>query len=820
MTLSSIFSGAFLSMATALHPAQTVPFDSGRWHWNAAEHRVEEHLGRKSLYLKGGIATVSDARFTNGAIEFDVAFTRERGFMGGIWRVQDDSNYEEFYLRPHQSGNPDANQYTPVFNGVAGWQLYHGKRYSVPVEYRFEEWIHVKILFGGSQAELYIGDMEKPVLYVDGLKRSVEPGGVGLRVLDFAPAHFSNFSFTVMDSPPFQGRPGTPESLPENAVSSWSVSDAFRESDLVDRTAVDPDHLAARSWTRLETESSGLANLARVQGVHQRKDTVYVRKVVHSSREQVKRLDFGFSNRVRVYLNGRLLFRGNDPFRSRDYRFLGSIGYFDSLYLPLREGDNELLMAVSEEIEDLGGWGVQARFESLAGIVLKDEIAESFPKKGGIMLENELDKPPELSRRGVILTYPMFRYWHKQGLEEGLKPQPLNVYIHMPYCIQRCAYCYFKTTTLKENRLQEIDRYVSSVAREMALGSKRFHLQDRPVKTVYFGGGTPTLMSEENIDKLFASLHESFTLADPQITFEGEPVTLTERKADILARHKVNRISLGIQSFKEEIVRNTGRSDTEEQTVRAIELAKKTGADVNIDLISGLAGETPETWAYSVRRALEVDVPSITIYKLELYANTPYYNAEKHEQIALPTDEEELELIKYALGELRKRDYRPVNAFTFTKGGKHDQLNTRNRWLGQDSYAVGVSSYGSLGRWNYQNTSDIKAYTEIVENGELPVFRGYTCTSFDMAVRDAVMAIKLIDLDHVWFREKHGHDLLKVCETELAQLEADGFVTVDSRNISLTELGVLYGDHVSRTFEASLKKFGGTGSGSRARVHF
>jgi oxygen-independent coproporphyrinogen III oxidase len=430
------------------------------------------------------------------------------------------------------------------------------------------------------------------------------------------------------------------------------------------------------------------------------------------------------------------------------------------------------------------------------------------------------DGKPELSRKGVILTYPMFRYWSREGVEEGLTPPPLNVYVHMPYCIQRCAYCYFKTTTLKDNRLQEIDRYVDAVCREIALGSRRFHLADRPVETVYFGGGTPTLMSEENIDKLFAALHENFTLADPQITFEGEPVTLTERKAKILQRHKVNRVSLGIQSFSEEIVRQTGRQDTEEQTVRAIELARSTGADVNIDLISGLAGETPETWAYSVRRALEVDVHSITIYKLELYANTPYYSAEKHHEIGLPNEEEELELIRYALAELRKHDYRAVNAFTFTKGGRHDQLNTRSRWLGNDSYACGVSAYGSLGKWNYQNTSDIKAYSETVERGELPAYRGYTCTSFDLMVRDAVMGIKLIDLDHGWFREKHGLDLLKACETELSHLEERGFVTVDSRNISLTELGIIYGDHVSRIFETSLKKLSGMGSGSRARVRF
>src|SRR5690349_10981331 len=105
---------------------------------------------------------------------------------------------------------------------------------------------------------------------------------------------------------------------------------------------------------------------------------------------------------------------------------------------------------------------------------------------------------PELTRKGFILTYPMFRYWGKESVEEGAKPAPLNLYVHMPYCIQRCAYCYFKTTTLKENRLQEIDRYVNSVCKEIELGARRFKLWDRPVETVYFGGGTPTLMSEEN----------------------------------------------------------------------------------------------------------------------------------------------------------------------------------------------------------------------------------------------------------------------------------------------------------------------------------
>jgi len=339
------------------------------WERNAVESRVEEHLGRDSLFLKGGIATVADARLTNGSIEFDLAFTGERGFMGGVWRVQDPKNYEELYVRPHQSGNPDANQYTPVFHGVSGWQLYHGPRYTVPVAYRFNDWIRVKILFAGPHAEIYIDDMEKPVLFIDELKRPVTPGGVGVSASNFAPAWFSNFSFTETDSPSIQGRPNPPEPAPDGVISSWQVSDVFPESALDGRYVLEPGDLAERRWTRLDTERSGLANLARVQGINVRKNTAFARKVLVSDRERIARLDFGFSDRVRVYLNGRLLYRGDDTYLSRDYRFLGSIGYFDALYLPLKPGENELLLAVSE---DLGGWGVQAKLENLAGLTLKE----------------------------------------------------------------------------------------------------------------------------------------------------------------------------------------------------------------------------------------------------------------------------------------------------------------------------------------------------------------------------------------------------------------------------------------------------------------
>ena len=357
-----------LIAAPAALRAETVPFDLARWEIKAEESRVVDLDGRPSLVLKGGIAAVAGSRFTDGIIEFDLRMSGERGFMGAAWRIQDLESYEEFYLRPHQSGNPDANQYQPVFHGVAAWQLYHGERYGSPSSYRFDQWVHLKIVVAGTRAEVYIDDMTRPALRIDELKRGLAGGRVGLTAGNFAPATFSNFRYTPMPKPPvLQGGPRAPEVAPPGSILAWQVSRVFDGRTLDGKLALEGD--PRQSWTRLAAEDRGLANLARVQGVKEHQDTVFARFDVRSDREQAKRLRFGFSDAVKVYLNGRLLYAGSDEYRSRDYRFLGSIGLYDEVVLPLAKGENQVWMAVSESF---GGWGVMARFEDLDGIKIVD----------------------------------------------------------------------------------------------------------------------------------------------------------------------------------------------------------------------------------------------------------------------------------------------------------------------------------------------------------------------------------------------------------------------------------------------------------------
>jgi hypothetical protein len=356
-----------LLLAPSVAAAAVVPLEPGRWELDAKEARFVDHLGRRALYLQGGSALVAGSRFTDGIIEFDVAVSGERGFIGAFFRRTAPGELEEFYIRPHQSGNPDANQYQPLFHGVPAWQLYHGEGYGAPVVYERDAWMPVKIVVSGSRADIYVRDLTTPAVVVAELKRPVAAGGVGLMVASFAAGHFSNFRFEARERPPLAGTPKPPPPAPPGAVAAWQVSEPFAEASLDGQTALPG---GARRWTRLPAEPTGLANLARVAALAEGKDTVLARVTVRSQRAQVARLRFGFSDRVRVYLDGKLLYRGTDEYRSRDYRFLGTIGWFDELYLPLRKGTHEISFAVTEEI---GGWGLMAAFPELDGLRIVDE---------------------------------------------------------------------------------------------------------------------------------------------------------------------------------------------------------------------------------------------------------------------------------------------------------------------------------------------------------------------------------------------------------------------------------------------------------------
>lgn len=343
---------------------EIIPFSSDRWDIEAEEYELTEYNGYETLMLKGGVAYLKDVDFLSGIIEFDIAIPHQRGFMGAVWRLQDRQNYEEFYIRPHQSGNPDANQYTPVFNGLASWQLYYGEGYGQPVNYVFDEWMHVKIVVKGQSGEVYIMNMEEPALIIYEMKRKLQNGKIGIEAGNIAPGRFANFKYTLEDKPELKGRIKAPEDPVYGTVLSWEVSTSFAYELIKDKLIIENSFINGLRWTEMESENTGIINLARLSDLSNG-NTVMVRMMIDSDEDQLKGFQVGYSDIAQIYVNNLILFTGQNVYQSRDYRYLGTIGYFDEVYLPLQKGINELIISVTE---NFGGWGIMGKFSDTEGI--------------------------------------------------------------------------------------------------------------------------------------------------------------------------------------------------------------------------------------------------------------------------------------------------------------------------------------------------------------------------------------------------------------------------------------------------------------------
>ena len=384
MKLQTLSAIVFLSsILTRGYGQNIISFSDKRWKIEAAGQMVEFYKGYECLYLKAGTATLPDVQFLNGIIEFDICLTEQVSFSGFFFRQTSPGNYEWLYFRAQQSGNPDAYQYTPVFNGDPAWQLYHDQfdgvndgfihwkatgplnGYNCVIDYPFEHWAHVKLLVKNDKAELYFDN--KFIGSIHKLLQEQRAGAIGVSS-SIAAMRFANFSFTSTDNVVLKNNENAITNIPVNSITQWQVSNPFKEDLLKDKNIPDASFVNKLKWTKLSIENGGFANLARLYPVTD-SNTVFAKITVVSDKDQVKKLDIGYSDRVKAFCNGQAIYSGNNSFRTRDYRYLGTIGYFDAIYLPLKKGENTIMLAVSETF---GGWGVMAKWENMEGIKLQE----------------------------------------------------------------------------------------------------------------------------------------------------------------------------------------------------------------------------------------------------------------------------------------------------------------------------------------------------------------------------------------------------------------------------------------------------------------
>ena len=368
---------ALITLAGGLSAAraETLELDGARWSVDTsegAEARVEEFLGRKAVYLSRNQAILEGVDLRDMVIEYEYASTHPSGFIGVDFRADPDSgNLEQFYTRPHQSGEPDATQYMVMVNGVATWQLHAGPDEAVATDLPAQEWIKVRIVAIGDKADIYVGNMDTPLIHVPRLRLGDASGKFIIYASDRpwitgTGAYFSNISVraaTKADKLVGTSKVTTP--LPEGLLTQFAVSTPFPEAELDGVYSV--SELASQSggWTVLPVENDGIANLARTTPIENGSNTVLVRFRISSAEATHRMMRFGYSDRVRLFVDGTLVYSGNAQWRSRDHRFLGTVNLEDAIALNLRAGETEIIAAVSESF---GGWGFEAQIEDQNGL--------------------------------------------------------------------------------------------------------------------------------------------------------------------------------------------------------------------------------------------------------------------------------------------------------------------------------------------------------------------------------------------------------------------------------------------------------------------
>jgi len=411
-----------------------------------------------------------------------------------------------------------------------------------------------------------------------------------------------------------------------------------------------------------------------------------------------------------------------------------------------------------------------------------------------------------------VSNYPPYSFWKPEcageihaALERPPRPgNPLGMYIHIPFCRKRCHFCYFKVYTDKDSAA--IRHYIDAVLREFALYADKPFVGGRKPNFIYFGGGTPSYLSADQLRHLTDGLKARLPWDEAEeVTFECEPGTLTDHKLKAIRDLGVTRLSLGVENFDDHILEINGRAHHSKEIARAYAYARAIGfPQINIDLIAGMVEETDANWRECVRKTIELSPDSVTIYEMEIPYNTTIYKQMKAEgKLVAPVADWETKRgwVKYAFAELEKAGYHVGSAYTAVKDPNRTKFVYRDRlWQGADLLALGVASFGHVGGTHYQNQHDFEPYVARLDKGELPIWRALTPTADERLIREFILQLKLGHVSRAYFREKFGIELTERFGPALQRLKDWGFLDVVDDQVLLNRDGLLQVDKLLHEF--------------------
>jgi oxygen-independent coproporphyrinogen-3 oxidase len=418
-----------------------------------------------------------------------------------------------------------------------------------------------------------------------------------------------------------------------------------------------------------------------------------------------------------------------------------------------------------------------------------------------------------------VSNYPPFAYWKAEGVPDFLAAldrvpvgngqsaigNPLGLYVHIPFCRKRCHFCYFKVYTDKDSAA--IRGYLDALLAELTLYAGKSFVGGRKPSFIYFGGGTPSYLSVEQLRFLTDGMKRLLPWDEAEeVAFEAEPGTLTDHKLAALREIGVTRLSLGIEQFDDHILEINGRAHRSKEIARAYAYAREVGfPQINVDLIAGMVEETEDKWKMAVARTLELAQDSVTIYQMEVPFNTGIYRQMKADgKLVAPVADWDTKRrwVDYAFSELERAGYIVGSAYTAVKDKAKTRFVYRDYlWAGADLLSVGVASFGHIGGTHYQNQHDFQPYVDAVNAGQLPIYRALTPTAEERYIREFILQLKLGSVSVDYFTNKFGEDPRVKFAVPLATLKEGGFLASHGGGrIAITRAGLLQVDKLLHEF--------------------
>lgn len=416
-----------------------------------------------------------------------------------------------------------------------------------------------------------------------------------------------------------------------------------------------------------------------------------------------------------------------------------------------------------------------------------------------------------------VSNYPPFSQWKPEYIPRVIEAldepprtsEPLGLYLHIPFCRKRCKFCYFKVYT--DKNASEIERYLDALIKENELYSRTNAFQGRQLRFAYFGGGTPSYISEKQLDYLVEGLNRHVSWAGAEeVTFECEPGTLRKSKLETLKQIGVTRLSLGIEHFDDAILEANGRAHLSPEVYQAYAWAREVDfQQINVDLIAGMLGETEEKWRDAIRRTVELEPDSVTIYQMEL----PYNTVISREMIEKGLDSPiadwptKRRWVDYAFEQFQERGYRVASAYTVATTKKPCRfIYTDALWHGGDMIGLGVSSFSHFGGVNFQNAHSFEEYIHLLDADRLPLYRALPLTAKQNLIREMILQLKTGAIQTEYFSQKFDVDVWEEFQPTYSRLAEKGLLVRENGTIRLTRRGLLEVDtFLSDFFEPELR---------------